>query len=220
MSYEQQGTVGVITFDDGKANAVGHEFLAKAHAGLDQAEQEAQAVVLTGRTGIFSAGFDLKELQKGPAESTALVEAGVRLFLRVFSHPQPVIVAATGHAIAAGAFLCLAADTRHIASGDYKVGLNETAIGMSLPAWGFALASARLSRRHLTRAVTQAELYSPDAAQDVGFVDEVVPAEALLSGTIAEAARLGEMDTAAYHHNKIGWRAPFIEQIKATLPDA
>ena len=215
--YEQAGTVAVLGFDDGKANAVGHSFIDAMNEGLDRAVQDAQAVVLAGREGLFSGGFDLKEIGKGPEAAGQLVGRGAQMLHRIFSHPQPVVVAATGHAIAAGAFICLAADTRWAAEGDYKFGLNETAIGMSLPVFGIELANARLSRQHMTQAVTQATIYDAQDALDVGFVDAIKPADQLVDACIAEAARLGEFDGTAYAANKLAWRRPFIERIEASL---
>ena len=212
----EQG-VTVLSLDDGKANVVGYDFIAAVNGALDRSAADDTAVVFAGRTGMFSGGFDLKEIQKGPQAASALVEQGARMLLRLFTHPQPVVAAATGHAIAAGAFFLLASDTRWAADGDYKFGLNETAIGMSLPVFGFELAGARLSKRHLTQAVTQATIYDTAAALDVGFLDAVKPADQLLELAIAEAARLGEYDTRSYSDNKTGWRAPYIAAIEASL---
>lgn len=212
-----ENDVTVLTLDDGKANVVGYDFIDAVNAALDRSTSDAQAIVLAGRPGMFSGGFDLKEIQKGPDAAAALVNKGAHMLLRLFTHPQPVIAAATGHAIAAGAFTLLAADTRWAASGDYKFGLNETAIGMSLPVFGIQLASARLSRRHLTQAVTQATIYDTTGAQDVGYLDGVKPADTLVDDAIAEAHRLGEFDTASYSANKRYWRAPYIEAIEASL---
>ena len=59
VTYELDGQVAVITFDDGKANVYDHEVLDAIAAGFDRAEQEATAVLLAGRPGRFSAGFNL-----------------------------------------------------------------------------------------------------------------------------------------------------------------
>ena len=216
-TYTQQESVAVLAFDDGKANAVGHDFIDAMNEGLDRADKEAQAVVIVGRPGMFSGGFDLKAFQKGPEATAELVNKGAHMLTRLFSLPQPVVAAASGHSIAAGGFLLLACDTRMAASGDFKFGLNETAIGMSLPVFGLQLATARLSRRHLTRAVTQATIYDTEGALAAGFIDSIEPADKLLDAAVAEAARLGEFDRAAYSANKLGWRAPYIETIRASL---
>src|SRR3546814_15950736 len=85
----------------------------------------------------------------GIERTRALVGAGGRILMRIFGHPQPVVVAVTGHALAAGALLTLACDTRIGADGPSKIGLNETAIGMGLPQYATELAAARLSPAHV-----------------------------------------------------------------------
>lgn len=217
MKYELNDSVAVLHLDDGKANAVGHSLIDTVNEGLDRAAEEAGAVVLHGREGVFSAGFDLKEIQKGPEEAAALVSKGGRLFLRMFSLPQPLLIACTGHAIAAGAFMLLSADNRIGSAGEFKIGLNETAIGMTIPVFGRELAKARLELRHLTRAYVQSTLYDPDGAVAAGYLDRVLPPEQVLEGAIAEARALAELPAANYAGNKLEIRAPFIAEIEASL---
>lgn len=206
-----------VTLDDGKANAVGHTLIDGINEALDRSEADVQAVVIGGRSGVFSAGFDLKEFQKGEQATAALVGKGAQMFSRLFAHPLPVVAACTGHAIAAGGFMLLAADTRFGATGDFKIGLNETAIGMSLPVFALELSQARLSRRHMTASVIQAELFNPERALDVGFLDAVVAPEKVLEEAMSAAATLGQLPAKAYGANKRAIRAPFIATIEASL---
>ena len=217
MNYEQQGDVAILHFDDGRANVVGHDLITAMHQGLDRAEQEAGAIVILGRPGRFSAGFDLDELKKGPEAGTALVTAGAKMLLRLFSHPQPLIGACTGHAIAAGAFMLLSCDTRLGTAGDFKLGLNETAIGMVLPVFGLELAAARLSKRHLTAAAIQARLFNPEQAVDAGFLDLVVSEDELVQRSVEAAAQLAQYPAEAYAGNKLAIRASSIERIRQSL---
>lgn len=217
LDYDRQADIAVLKLDDGKANAVGNAFVDAVNRGLDRASKEAKAVVITGRPGVFSAGFDLKEFEKGEDATLALVDKGARMLLRIFSHPQPVVAACSGHAIAAGAFLLLASDTRVGVEGDFKIGLNETAIGMALPTFGFELAKARLSKRAQTAAAIQATLYEPGAAQDAGFLDEVVSPDALMERALQRAEVFAKYPGEAYAANKLGIRAESIATIRASL---
>jgi len=219
MEYEQKGDVALLHFDDGKVNSVGHNFINAMNEGLDRAERDAKAVLIMGREGKFSAGFDLEEFKKGQDASVALVTAGARMLLRLFTHPQPVVAACTGHAIAAGAFTLLCCDTRVGIGGDFKLGLNETAIGMTLPVFGLELATARLSKRHLQAATIQARLFDPEQAVDVGFLDEIVQADMLQHHCLAIAGVLAQMPGEAYAANKLAIRRPYIERIRESIPD-
>ncbi|MDP6374352.1 MAG: crotonase/enoyl-CoA hydratase family protein [Pseudomonadales bacterium] len=217
MEYQLNEKVAILHFDDGKANAVGHSFIDAMLDGLDRAASEAGAVVIMGRDARFSAGFDLSEFQKGPEATMQLAGRGAQMMSTLFKHPQPVVAACTGHAIAAGALLLLAADTRLGVPGEFRIGLNETAIGMSLPVFATQLANARLSRRHLTAAFIQSQLYNPEEALDAGYLDELTPPDQLLERAIAIAAQLGEFSSEAYATNKLAIRGPYIDAIEASL---
>ena len=215
--FEMRDGVALVQFDEGKANAVGHGLIDVVEEALAASKADGKAVVLAGRAGLFSAGFDLQELGKGAEASAALVGRGARMLHALFTHPQPVVAACTGHAIAAGAFMLLSSDTRIGAAGSFKLGLNETAIGMSLPVFGLELAKARLSPRHLTLAVTQAHIYDPEGALAAGFLDELVDEDVVLDRALAEASRLGDLPAAPYAHNKMGVRQEYADTIAASL---
>lgn len=206
--------VAVVRLDDGKANAVSHTLVDQLHAALDRADADADAVAFIGREGKFSAGFDLSVMTQGADASRGLVKAGGELFMRVFTHPQPTVAAVTGHALAAGALLCLACDTR-IGSADLpaKIGLNETAIGMGLPWYGVRLGEARLSVRHRQRSVLQAEMYDMAGALDAGYLDELVAADAVAATAIERARQLGQLPRGAYAFTKSRLRQAIADEV-------
>ncbi len=220
MDFQLSESVAILRFDDGKANAVSHAFLDDINIGLDRAQQEARAVVLRGRQGIFSAGFDLAEFKKGPEATVALARRGLELLVRLYSLPLPLVAACSGHGIAMGAFILLACDTRIGIRGDFRISMPETAIGMDLPPPIMALTASRLSKRHLTRAAIQAEVYSPEAAIDAGFLDEVVAAEELDARALAVATRLGELPQKYYARNKLATRAEALAAMRDFLNPA
>ena len=113
--------------------------------------------------------------------------------------------------------MLLTADTRIGAEGDFKIGLNETAIGMTLPEFGIQLGAARLSKRHQTASLIQAQMFSPQEAVDAGFLDQLSAPEALEGSTLEIAARLGKLPAAAYAGNKERSRKPYIDAIAASL---
>jgi enoyl-CoA hydratase len=209
--------VAVLRLDDGKVNVVSHRLIEQVHAGLDRALAEATAVAIGGRDGKLSAGFDLTEMTAGLDRTRALVGSGGRLLMRIFTHPQPVVVAVTGHALAAGALLVLSCDTRIGADGPSKIGLNETAIGMGLPIYALELAQARLTAAHLTRAAVQAEIYDPAGAVEAGYLDRVVPAADCATAAIEEARRLGQLPGTAYAYTKQAIRQPVADRVLASL---
>ena len=212
--------VAVVRLDDGKANAVSHAMIDALHAALDRAVGEATSVAIIGREGRFSAGFDLSVMTQGADATRGLVAAGGRLMMRVFTHPQPVVAGVTGHALAAGALLCLSCDTR-IGSADIpaKIGLNETAIGMGLPWYAIRLGEARLSKRHLQRSVVQAEIHDMAGARDAGFLDELVAADAVADTAIERARQLGQLPGSAYAFTKRRIRQALADEVVAGIDE-
>ena len=213
-SYELIDQVAVITLDDGKANAFSPSMSSTVNKLLDQAEEEARAVVLTGRDGIFSGGFDLRVIRgDDPQAAVDMRLAGAKLMMRLYGFRLPLVIAASGHAIALGAFCLLTADYRIGISGEFRIGLNETSIGMSLPPFGLTLARERLSKRYLTRATIAATMFSPEEATDAGFLDDVVPKGDLLKTALDVAASYLSLDGSAYASTKQGLRGESIASV-------
>ena len=190
VSYGLEGSVAVIDIDDGKANALGFDHLDGLGRALDRAEQESAAVVIAGRPGKFSAGFDLSVMTSGPEGARDLLGRGAELGLRLYEFPQPVVLAVTGHALAMGGILLCCADVRIGAAGPFKLGLNEVAIGMPVPAFAVELCRDRLSKRAFTAAIQLAHVHDPDEALEAGFLDEVVEADRVRDRAVAVAAEL------------------------------
>lgn len=202
VSTELRDGVACVTIDDGKANALSHAVIEALQESLKQAESEASALLLTGRDGRFSAGFDLKVMRSGAEAARGLVGAGAELLLAFYNSPLPIVSACTGHALAAGALVLLASDLRVGAEGEYSIGLPETGIGMTLPMFAMELARDRLSKRHFDRATCHAAVYTAESAVDAGFLDETVPAAQLHARALAEAVRLGALPRRAFAGSK------------------
>ena len=217
-TYELKNDVAVVSMDDGKANAFNPDMIAAVNDLLDRAENEAKAVVLTGRDGVFSGGFDLRIAQGGdPEAANNMRVAGTKLMMRLYGLPLPLVIAASGHAVALGAFCLLTADYRVGVSGEFRIGLNETSLGMSLPPFGLMLARERLSKRYLTRATMAATMFSPEDAKDAGFLDEIVARDEVHDTALKVASSLVDLDGAAYASVKEGLRGESISGVLAGL---
>src|ERR1700759_881994 len=164
VTTESAGDVAVITFDDGKANALSFDAIDNISAALTAAATEAKAAVLMGREGKFSAGFDLSIMQGSPDGAKNLLGAGAELGLQVFASPIPVVLGVTGHALAMGGILTTCADYRVGAEGPFKIGLNEVAIGMPVPRFAVELTRARIVKTWFPRCIQHAHICSPDEA--------------------------------------------------------
>ncbi|MGI8939055.1 MAG: crotonase/enoyl-CoA hydratase family protein, partial [Iamia sp.] len=185
--FSLDGDVAVLTLEDGKANAIGHETLDAFRHAIDRAEADASALVVAGGAKAFSAGYDLAVMTESTESMQGLVAAGARLLMRLFGSTVPTVAACTGHALAGGALTLLACDDR-VGPDDApaKIGLNEVAIGMGLPVFAVELARDRLAPAHLTRAVLGA-VYDPAGAVEAGYLDRLVPAAAVVDPSVALA---------------------------------
>lgn len=191
LHYELDGTVAVITLDDGKANAISHAMADAIDTALDRAEaDQARALVIAGRPGRFCAGFHLPTMQESVGSARDLLRVGGELALRLYLFPAPVVLAVTGHALAMGAILLMATDVRVGAVGDFKLGMNEVGIGMPVPKFGTELADDRLSRRHLDAAINLATIYDPAGAVEAGFLDVAVDPDSVVDEAKARAHAL------------------------------
>jgi enoyl-CoA hydratase len=198
VSYSLEGPVAIITMDDGKANALSFAMFEELNSAFDQATRDDATAVLTGRSTVFCAGFDLKSVNDEGKLPNGLVDEGLALALRIMEHPRPVVIACSGHAVAMGALLLLCGDYRIGAEGEYRIVTSEVAIGMVFPWGGIELARQRLTRSHFTRALNLSEPFLPAAAVEAGFLDEVVGSGDLRGAAVLKAQELARLDPVVY----------------------
>jgi enoyl-CoA hydratase len=213
-TYRVDEGVAVITLDDGKANAFSTPVVERLERHLDAVEADgARALVLVGRPGRFSAGFDLAEMTASPEAMRSLVVAGARWWMRLYGLGMPTVAACTGHALAGGALTLLSCDVRIGADVPAKIGLNEVAIGLTLPKFGVELARDRLVKAAFTASTMGGQVYDVAGAAQVGFLDRVVPEGEVLEAAMAEARRLAQLRTSAYAGTKRNARAEMIARV-------
>ena len=217
VTYDLIGSVATITMDDGKVNALSPQMFAELAASFDRAANDNAVVVLSGRPGIFSAGFDLSVLRGGGAEAIAMLRAGFELSERMLSFPTPVVIACTGHAMAMGVFVLLSGDYRIGVSGAFKLVANEVAIGMTMPLAAVEIVRQRLAPAFFNRAIILAELFSPDNAVEAGLLDRVVEAPELRAVANDTAIALAKLDMAAHLASKLRVREHTLQVIRAGI---
>jgi enoyl-CoA hydratase len=220
VTYEQDDRVAWIVMDDGKANVMSVAMLSALHAAFDRAARTRSVVVLKGRGGVFSAGFDLKTLMGGTAgDFFSMLRLGAELALKILAFPTPVVTVTEGHAYPMGAFLMLAADWRIGTEGAWKVGLNEVQIGIPVPRFAIEVARQRLAPAWLSRTTVTGEMYGPDEARLAGFIDELVPGAELNACVDAAVARMLSADPSSHALTKQRLRAPAIAAMRVMIDE-
>lgn len=217
VKYEKGDAFSTITMDDGRANVMSVAMLKAINAAFDQAEADRKIVLLTGRERLFSAGFDLETFKQGKQALFDMLKAGAETAERIFNFPTPVVVACNGHAIAMGVFLLLAGDYRIGVEGKFKIHANEVEIGLTLPYFAVEMSRQRLTPSAYQLATILAEPHTPEQARAVGFLDQIVPAEALMETARDRAKSLGRLNMAAHTATKRRVREDALAALKRAL---
>ncbi len=202
VSLKIEDGIAIMTLDDGKANALSFAMMEALNATLDEAEAKADVIILTGNSKATSAGFDLKVMQNEPDRVADMVGTGGKFLTRLFINPKPIIIASSGHGIAAGGLLMLSADYRIGAEGTALYGLNESAIGMVMPHYGLELALHKIDNKYLDASFAGAQLFDSATAVKAGYLDEVVPADQLMTTAMEKAQAMQKLDAKAFAGNK------------------
>ncbi|SDI19516.1 crotonase/enoyl-CoA hydratase family protein [Pseudomonas abietaniphila] len=217
VAYQLDDGVATLTLSNGKVNAISNEVIAAFNAALDQAEKDRAVVIITSGPGILSGGYDLKIMTSSPEAAMDLVAAGSTLARRMLSHPFPIVVACTGHAVAKGAFLLLSADYRIGVEGPFSIGLNEVQIGMTMHNAGIELARNRLNTSAFGRSVINGEMFDPKSALQAGFLDKVVAPEELTDAARTVALQLKKINMKAHKQTKLKVRKDFLETLDKAI---
>lgn len=217
LTYTFADGVSTIKLDDGKANVMSVQMLSEINIALDQAEAAGGVVIITGREGMLSGGFDLGVFKAGdPDEIYAMLSTGARLAQRLLSFPLPTICACSGHAIAMGIFTLLSTDYRIAIDGNSKFAANEVAIGMTVPHFAIETLRQRLTPQQLNKAVNFAYYFSAKEALQAGIVDELTSAEDLQATALTRASDALKLDADAHRNSKLRMR----ENLLATMAKA
>jgi len=217
VRYSLDNGIASIMLDDGKANAMSFEMMEEINKALDQAEADNAIVAISGRPGIFSAGFHLKQLGESPESTVKMLTMGARLSMRMLMFPQPTIIACTGHAYPMGAFLLLSADYRIGVEGPFEIGMNEVLIGISAPSVFVELAKTKLVRSYFSRTEMLGEMFDPAEAVKAGFLDQIAAPDQMMDSVMAKAEAFKKIDVKSHRMSKKRSRTPLINSMESAI---
>ncbi|MDX1694197.1 MAG: crotonase/enoyl-CoA hydratase family protein [Ketobacteraceae bacterium] len=217
VSYQFRDGIATIVMDDGKRNVVSPAMLKQLNTALDDAEKDNAVVILTGREGVLSAGFDLKVLKSGGLDALNMLIGGFQLSRRLLSFPSPVVIACPGHAIAMGSFMLLSGDYRIGTRGDFKIVANEVEIGLTVPRSAMEICRQRLATPYLDRSVLLSESCGPDLAVNAGFLDAVADKRELMNLARERASAYLQLDRKAHCTSKLRLRHDMLKRLDAAI---
>ena len=173
-TQDQAHGVRLLTLARPPANALDDALLTALGDALDDAatDDAVRTVVIRADGAFFCGGFDLRAPRRTGDAVTAMVERYRDAHRKLLAFPKPTLAAVQGHAIAGGLVLALACDHRIAVAGEYRVGLNETAIGAAFPPVALEIVRMRLTHAAASELLLGAELYPASELVRLGVVGD------------------------------------------------
>jgi len=202
----QKDQIQIIELNRPKVNAINEALIKSLYSHLDSLEKDdtIKGIILTGQEGIFSAGLDIVELYNKDKEYMKYFwTLFSSLLAKIYSYPKIIFTAISGHSPAGGTVISIMTDYRIMSKGNYIIGLNEVAVGLSMPIGIGRVFQSLLGERVAEKMTLTGKLVNPNKAEEIGLIDEVVESENLLKHSI---------------HTINGWlKLPFNKQIESKL---
>lgn len=212
------GPIRELRLNRPPVNALNAELMLALRQAIEQASRDGfRAVVLSGSPGMFSAGLDIPLLLSlDRAGMAQLWKEFYGLLETISRSPIPIAAALTGHAPAGGTVISIFCDRRIAARGDFKLGLSEVQVGITMPPVVFETLRRQVGPRQAERLAVGGLILSPEEAYRVGLIDEVVPPEEVVERSLewcrsllslppeamSNTRRLARADLAGLFHEK------------------
>jgi enoyl-CoA hydratase/carnithine racemase len=195
------------------ANALNHDLIASLRRGIEAAPREgARSIVLSGAPGMFCAGLDVPALVKLDRQGMQALWQGLYETMRAIANsPLPVAAAINGHSPAGGAVLAINCDYRVMAQGDFKIGLNEVRVGITLPPVLLRVLRRVVGERQAERLAVGGLLVDAQEALRIGLVDELVPVEQVTQAALLWCRSMLELPAHAMTATRARARASLVE---------
>lgn len=222
IEMTQQGEITLLQMVHGKANALDVEFCEALTARLTALRSApTRAVVLIGTGQIFSAGVDLlRLLDEDATYLQAFLPALITMFETVFFHPQPVVAAVNGHAIAGGCVLACAADHRVMSLHPGRIGVPELLVGVPFPTMALEILRSVVAPPQLHTLIYGGATYTPEEASHLGLVDDIVEPQEMRARAVTTAERLLTIPAPVFALTKQQLRQPAMERLQAARAGA
>ncbi len=202
----QHNTIIELRLQRPPVNALNPELLEALQAQISAVHEKPDslsAVIVSGQPGVFTAGLDLPELL---ACSRAQMQGFWLMFHDLWrllaTCPVPVVAAITGHSPAGGTVLSVFCDYRIMASGDYKIGLNETRVGLVAPQPIFVALQRLLGANAAERHLVSGELIGPERALQLGLVDQLETVDQVVPAALAWCQQMAALPRQAMLGNR------------------
>ncbi len=209
LQTEVKNNYIIVTLDRGKANPINLTMINDLRALLKEVKDnpEIRGLILTGKQHFFTAGIDLIEAYGLDEQGSSDLWKGFHnLTHELITFPKPFVAAISGHSPAGGCVFSIAADYRIMASGKYRIGLNEIPVGIIVPQTIYAAYAFWIGERLAYQYLLEGKLLSVEHAHQVGLVDEVCTYEELLPKAEAQMQQYLQFDDHTWQSSKQNFR--------------
>lgn len=204
----EHGAVREIRLARPPVNALDPGLVVALEQALAEAATDARGIVLSGQPGMFSAGLDMKALMALDRDAMAAFWMDFHALLkRLATSSVPIVAALTGHSPAGGAVMAIFCDARVAAAGEFKIGLNEVQVGMTLPPIIHTGLVRLVGPRQAERLGVGGLLLGPDEAAAIGLVDEVVPIDQVVARAVERCTAYTRLPPKAMTETRVLCRA-------------
>lgn len=210
--------VAIIALDRGTANAINQELVDELQTLINNIEQDnnISGVILTGKSGFFSAGLDLIELYDYNREEIEnFWKSFWELITTLTAFRKPLVGAISGHSPAGGCVLTLCCDYRIMAEGKYIIGLNEVPLGLIVPDSIFDLYSFWLGKTQAYQNLLEGKLLTVEEAKQQGLVEATADISVLMTVAQKQMQTYLQYDYVTWQQSKLNFRKSLIEKVSA-----
>lgn len=223
LAISDDNGIRTIQLNRPPVNALSKELMLSLADAIDIAPSEgAKGIVLTGLPGMFSAGLDLKALKAASQAGVSEIVAALNTANKSLAKSAiPVVAAITGHAPAGGMVLSLFCDYRVMVDGEFAIGLNEVKLGMPVPPLAMVALEQVVGLPNAKIFSNEGEFHSPQAAKELGLIDDIAAPEEVLAVATNKLASLVKIQSPAALAVRRFHRRVLIEQadlLPAELP--
>ncbi|MBT3993052.1 MAG: enoyl-CoA hydratase/isomerase family protein [Gammaproteobacteria bacterium] len=208
-----------IQMDRRPVNALNQDLVVSIHNAIDVSiEEGAKGLILSGHEGIFSAGLDVKTLiTLSKPEISEFFHLFWGLMGKISKSPIPIVAAITGHSPAGGAVLTTFCDYRVAAKGDYKIGMNEVFVGLTVPKMIFKAFARLVGENHANILMMQGKLMKFEFAYEIGFINELVDMDQVVPRSIEWLEHLVSLPAIAMNSTRMNAKSDLNDLIDKEL---
>ncbi|KAK3091032.1 hypothetical protein FSP39_016632 [Pinctada imbricata] len=216
VTVDDKSGIATMTMCRPPVNSLNLEFLTQINIALEKLEnsKDCSGLIITSKIPkIFCAGLDIMEMYQPNVDRLQEFWRTLQeMYIRLYGSQLITAAAINGASPAGGCLMAMSCDYRVMAPG-YKIGLNETQLGIVAPFWFQDLIINTMGFRQSEMALQLGTLFTSEEALNLGMVDKIVPQEQVMETAIQEIHKWKKIPGFARQITKSALRKPSIDKL-------